>query len=135
MLKLTDQCFTVQNGKVVAHVVSDFSEFIETTSRPTGIGHKYYATTVERVTAQAEVDEFGNVTKEPVVQDVWVMAMWATWGGPERVLQEYESEGEANEAVEQSQIYDILNNNEVVIHIKRASAEAEASDWRAENDQ
>lgn len=108
---LSSACFTVQNGAVVDGTLRDFDSFIERTTRPTGVGPKYYATTISRDGA-----------------DVWVLAKWATWGGPQVVVREFESEADALAAAEETYVSDILGNSEISIWLDRASAEQELAD-------
>lgn len=107
-ITLNTPCFTVQDGQIVAGTLADFDNFIESTTRPTGVGYKHYVTTVTRDG-----------------QDVWAHAKWATWNGPQVIIDTYETEAEAEAAVEQSHVYDILNNSEMSINLDRESAEAE----------
>lgn len=107
-ITLNTPCFTVQDGQIVAGTLADFDHFIERTTRPHGVGCKHYVT---------------EITRDGV--DVWAHAKWATWGGPETIIDTYETEAEAQAAVEQTYVYDILNNPEQCINLDRASAEAE----------
>jgi len=124
---LNTTCYTVQNGKIVECILADYACYIERTTRPTGVGFKYYVTTVardiERFTDQ--VDEDGYVITETVKDDVWVLAKWASWGGPEVVVCEFASEEEARAAAVDTYFHDILHNDEITIHLDRASAELE----------
>ena len=108
MTALNTPCFTVQDGRITKGTLNDFHSFIEETTRPTGVGPKYYATTHG---------------------DVWVLAKWATWGGPEVVVQEFDSEDAAKAAAEETYVYDILKNSEMAIHLDRAGAEQELSNF------
>ena len=109
MTNLATTCFTVQDGKIIEGTLSDFTCFIESTTRPTGVGYKYYSTTVEG--------------------DVWALVKWATWSGPEVIVQEFDSEQEANTAAEETYVQDILNNSEMQIHLDRGAAERELADF------
>lgn len=104
-------CFTVQDGSVVEGVVGDFKRFVETTTRPTGVGTKYYVT---------------------YAGDECVVACWMTWGGPERVVRRFESELEALECLEGMHVQEILDNTELVIHLERKDAEAELAQFLEE---
>lgn len=125
MTNLTTTCFTTQDGKIVEGTLADFTCYIESTTRPTGVGYKYYVTTVTRDVERDtdQVDEDGHVITETVQDDVWVLAKWATWGGPEVIVREFESEEEANVAAEETYVHDIMNNSEMTIHLDRAEAE------------
>lgn len=103
MANLNTTCYTIEDGKIVEGTLSDFDMYIEKTTRPTGVGYKYYATTEN---------------------DVWVLAKWATWGGPQVVVREFETEDEAKAAAEETYVYDILNNQETPIYLDRADAES-----------
>lgn len=124
IITLQTQCFYVKDGQVVEATLADLSQFIETTTRPTGIGYKYYPTTIER-RVEAVLDEDDNEIEPAHTIDVWVLAKWPTWGGPEVVIKECESEVEAESAAEETYVYDILNNTEMAVHLDRESAEAE----------
>lgn len=130
MNTLNTTCYTVQDGQIVEGTLADFTHFIETTTRPTGVGYKYYATTVTRMIERAtdKLDENGYTIYEEVEADVWVLAKWATWGGPQVVVSEHESEEEAEDAAEQTYVYDILNNSEFVIWLDRVEAERELAE-------
>ena len=121
---LKTPCFYVQDGEVREGTLADFSHFIETTTRPTGVGYKYYVTTVSRRTEAVYDDEDKEIEPERM-EDVWALAKWATWGGPEVIVSEFDSEEEANAAAEETYVYDILNNSEMSVHLDRESAEAE----------
>lgn len=109
---LKTPCFYVQDGKVCEGALGDLDRFIETTTRPTGVGYKYYVTTVSR-RVDAVYDDEDNEIEPERMEDVWVLAKWATWGGPEVIVREFDSEEEANAAAEETYVYDILNNVEV----------------------
>ena len=119
---LSTTCFTVQNNQIVEGTLADFDYLIETTTRPTGVGYKYYATTITR-------------TPEETAMDIWVLAKWTTWNGPEVVVRECESEEEANQAAEEKYIHDILNNNEFSIYLDRSGAEAELAMLKEEDEE
>lgn len=121
---LKTPCFYVQDGKVCEGTLGDLDRFIETTTRPTGVGYKYYVTTVSR-RVDAVYDDEDNEIEPEFMKDVWALAKWATWSGPEVVVREFDSEEEANAAAEETYVYDILNNSEMSVHFDRASAEAE----------
>lgn len=104
-------CYTVENGAIVAGTLADFDSFIETTTRPHGVGTKYYA-----------VETRGG----------WALAKWATWGGPQQIVREFDTQAEAEAAAEETWVYDILNNSEIVIHLDRAGAEQELAQLIAE---
>lgn len=133
MNKLNTPCFTVQDGKIVEGTLGDFDCYIETTTRPTGVGYKYYATTVRRDVERdtGKVNDDGDAITETVKVDVWALAQWITWAGPEVIVKEFDSEAEATAAAEETYVYDILNNSEMSIHLTRAEAERELSEMDA----
>lgn len=126
MNTLNTTCYTIEDGKIVEGKLADFDLYIESTTRPTGVGYKYYATTVQRDIERDtdQVDEDGYTITETVQEDVWVLAKWATWGGPQVVVREFETEDEAKAAAEETYVYDILNNQETPIYLDRADAES-----------
>lgn len=134
MTDLATTCFTVEDGKIIEGTLNDFRCYIKSTTRPTGIGYEYYATTVTRSFERDtwQMDEDGEPITEPVQEDVWVLAKWATWGGPEVVVREFESEEQAKTAAEETYVYDILNNSEMSIHLERSDAESELAELQAE---
>ncbi len=134
MTNLTTACYNIEDGKVVEGTLADFSGFIEQTTRPNGVGYKYYTTTVERTVEvdTGQVDEDGDAITERVETDVWVLAKWATWGGPQVVVREFKSEEEANAAAEDTYVYDILRNSEIEIYLDRADAERALADTQTE---
>lgn len=110
----------VEKKAIVAGVLDDFRHFIRTTTRPTGVGPVYYATTRSRSvdTYDAEGNQNGEKT-----EDFWVLAHWVTWAGPEHIVRECDSEQEALAAAESIYVQDILDNNEMGIYLDRATAE------------
>lgn len=130
---LKTPCFYVQDGKVCEGTLADLDHFIETTTRPTGVGYKYYVTTISR-RVDAVYDDEDNKIEPERMEDVWALANWATWGGPEVIVSEFDSEEEANAAAEEIYIYDILNNSEFSVHFDRESAEAELKSIQDDDD-
>jgi hypothetical protein len=120
-------CFYIEDGEVREGVLGDFDNLIETATRPTGVGYKYYVTTIHR-RVDAVYDDEGNEIEPERIEEVWALAKWATWNGPEIVVQEFDSEEEANAAAEQTYVHDILGNSEVCVYLDRESAEAELKD-------
>ena len=123
MNKLSAPCFTVQDGQIIEGKLSDFDCYIETTTRPQGVGYKYYVTTRDRVLQEAVYNDDDVMTSGEVRGDIYCLAKWATWGGPEVIIREFESEQSANDAAEESYVHDILNNSDICIHLDRESAE------------
>ena len=127
-ITLNTTCWTIQDGAIVQGTLDDFSHFIETTTRPTGVGTKYYTTTISRRN-ESDTDYDGNeVAPAEEFSDVWVVAKWMTWGGPEHVISEHDSEAEAIQAVEAFYVSDILHNNELAIYLNRQQAEVDLAD-------
>lgn len=122
MTNLTTACYTVQDGKIVEGTLADFDCYIEKTTRPTGVGPKYYVTSRD-----VAVDH----TEDGAVVDgvEWCLVKRATWGGPEVVVRAFETEAEALAAAEETYVHDILNNSDMAIHLDRASAEAELASF------
>jgi hypothetical protein len=125
---LNTTCYTVEaTGQIVTGTLNDFEHHIETTTRPNGVGYKYYPTTIKRPI----YDETGDLALcadgSPAHDDIWVLAKWATWGGPQVVVSEHDSEEAAQQAAEETYIHDILNNTEELIFLSLAKAEAYAS--------
>lgn len=116
-------CYTIKDGKIVEGTLADFSCFIESTTRPTGVGYKYYATTISRRCESTTDDDGNEVLPAEEFEDIWVLAKWATWGGPERVIREHASESDALADAEQTYVHDILDNPEISIWLDRADAE------------
>jgi len=104
MTPLKTPCFVVIDGAVVDGTLGDYSRFIAETTRPDGVGRRYYVTTTG--------------TR-------WALAKWATWAGPQVVVQEYDTEEEAWCAAEVIYVHDILHNTDILIHLDRAAAELE----------
>lgn len=120
---LNTECYTIDDGKIVKGILNDFRQFIETTTRPTGVGPAYYATTIIRPTTKEVIDDEGNIIEAEGFDDVWALAHWVTWGGPEVIIDTFETEAEAEEAAEDIYISDILNNSEMCIYLSLADAE------------
>ena len=118
---MTARVFFLEDGEVKSGILRDLDRFIETTTRPTGIGPKYYATTVSK-TVEAVTDDDGNELEPEHQEFVWVLAKWATWGGPEIVVHYFDNEADALKAAEERWIDDILNNNEMAVYSSREEA-------------
>lgn len=123
-ITLNTPCFYVQGGMVCEGILEDLAAYIETTTRPDGVGRAYYVTTRQR-RVDAVTDDNGREIEPEHTKPIWVLAKWATWAGPEVVVDEYDTEAEAEGAAEQTYVYDILNNQEVPVHLDRAGAEDE----------
>lgn len=119
-ITLNTTCYTIEDGQIVEGRLSDLDHLIETTTRPSGVGPKYYVTTTEVQDDDGETSE------------VWALATWATWGGPEVIVDTFETEVEASAAAEQTYVHDILNSTEVYVYLDRASAERALADLLAE---
>jgi hypothetical protein len=109
---LTDTCFTVEENKIVEHTLANFAHYIEKSPRPLGIGSTYYVT---------------SVTKDE--EEVWVLAKWAS---REVVVKEFSNEQEAFDELEETYIYDIMNNDEILICDSREEAEDFLADLQSE---
>ena len=105
MLNLDSECFTIQNNSIVQGTLRDFERFIETVNTPYGIQRKYF---IKRVIVQNNV--------------VWALL------GAENILFTFDDEQSAQNRLEDFAAFDILNNNEIFIHLNRKSAENELSD-------
>jgi hypothetical protein len=123
-ITLSTPCYFVENGEVKESTLESFDRYIETTTRPAGVGPKYYATTVSRP-RDAVYDADDNLIEPAGYSDVWALAYWATWGGPERVIQEFATEEEAVAAAEALYVQEILDNGEMAIYLDRQGAENE----------
>lgn len=120
---LNTTCYNVEDGEIVEGKLSDFDNLIECTTRPTGVGYKYYATTV-RARNESDTDDDGNeVMPTEEFRDQWVLAKWATWGGPQVVVREFDTEEEAEAAAEETYVHDILNHSDTYVYLDRAQAE------------
>ena len=106
-ITLQTPCYTVHTGSVVTSTLNDHRHHIETTTRPAGVGPKYYTTT-----------DGGT----------WCLAKWATWGGPEVIDERFDDEAAADAAAEVTYINDILGNPDYPIYLDLTKAEAALKD-------
>jgi len=107
MLNLDSECFTVQNNKIVEGTLRDFERFIETVNTPYGIQRKYF---IKRANFQNN--------------EIWALCYWQL-GVLEKILFTFDDEQSAQSKLEEFAAFDILNNNEIFIHLNRKSAENE----------
>jgi hypothetical protein len=125
-MNLNSTCFTVQNNKIVEGTLRDFERFVETVNTPYGIQRKYF---IKRAIAEQLDDEIGgrhlDFVSSPAVSDdvVYVLLYWQ--GGSENILFTFDNEQDAQNKLEEFAALDILNNNEIVIHLNIKSAENE----------
>jgi len=125
-LNLSSTCFTVKNNKIVEGTLRDFERFIEITPTPNGIQRKYF---IKRAIVEQLDDEIGGrhldfVNSPSVIDDVvWALLYWQNNG--ENILFTFENEQNAQCKLEEFAALDILNNNEIVIHLNHKSAENE----------
>jgi hypothetical protein len=125
---LSSTCFTVQNNKIVEGTLRDFERFIETENTPYGIQRKYF---IQIATAEHLNDEIGgcylDFSSPPAVIDdvVWVLLYWQH--ECENILFTFDNEQDAFAQLEEYAVLDILNNDEIVIHLNRQGAENELS--------
>ena len=126
-LNLNSTCFTVKNNKIVEGTLRDFERFIETVNTPHGIQRKHF---IKRAIVEKLDDEIGgrhlDFASQPAVIKVvvcWVLLYWQ--GGAENILFTFDNEQDAKNKLDEFAVLDILNNNEIVIHLNRQAAENE----------
>ena len=103
MSLLDNTVFIVRDNAVAEVTYHDLMDYVETTTRPTGIGTKRYVTT----------DADGN----------WCVAAWLTWGGPEHIISRHDSEAEAQAAVEAIWVREIEGAADLMLFCSREAAE------------
>lgn len=138
MSKMNNTVFVIRNGQVAEVSYNDLDQYIETTTRPTGVGTKYYLTTTdvydviradgslyETYKNKADADLNCDQENGESIQErpEYCVARWATWGGPEVIVSRHESEAEAQAAVEDIWIMDIYDNGEESIFFTREEAQ------------
>lgn len=129
---LDTQCFTIEDGRIFAGILRDFDNLIARTTRPHGVDYKYYATTL-RVRNESDTDDDGKeVLPTEEYRNQWVLAKWATWGGPQVVVRELDTEEEALDAAEETYVYDILHHAEAQIYLDLAEAEQALASQQAD---
>jgi len=125
-LNLSSTCFTVQNNKIVEGTLKDFERFIEIEPTPRGIERKYF---IKSAVVENFDDEIGgcnlDFVSSPTVNDdvVWSLLYWQD--GSENILDTFDDEQDAQVKLQEFEVLDILNNNEIVIHLNRQAAENE----------
>jgi len=107
MLNLDSECFTIQNNSIVQGTLRDFERFIETVNTPYGIEHKFFIKRIMSVNYEL----------------FWALLYWQ--GAAEKILLMFENEKDAQCELEDFAVIDILNNNEIFIHLSQKSAENE----------
>lgn len=136
-ITLSTQCWTIHTGSLIEGTLADHSKHIETTTRPTGVGYKYYVTTtvadVDRDTEQRDAE--GYAITETVRAEMWALAVWATWGGPERIVSTYDTEAEAHAAAEATYVQDILNNPDYLVFLDKETAQKALAEAMNDADQ
>lgn len=113
---LKSPCWWIEDGAVREGTLADLARFIETTTRPTGIGYKYYV----RALSPRKGDER--------LQGAWALAEWVTWAGPEVIVRVFDTEEAANAAAEATYVDDIRNNREVAVFLTREEADSALAD-------
>ena len=126
-LNLSSTCFIVKNNKIVEGTLKDFERFIEIEPTPHGVQRKYF---IKRAIVEQLDDEIGgshlDFASQPAVIKVvvcWVLLYWQ--GGAENILFTFDNEQDAKNKLDEFAVLDILNNNEIVIHLNRQAAENE----------
>jgi hypothetical protein len=123
---LSTTCYTVQNDKIVESTLKDFERFIEIEPTPHGIQRKYY---IKRAISEQFSDEIGgrhlDFVSSPTVNDDVVYALLYWQDGGENILETFDDEQDAQNQLEEFAVSDILNNDKIVIHLNRRSAENE----------
>jgi len=107
MSKLNEKVWVIRNNIAVEVTLRDLDKHIEISTRPTGVGTKHYVTQVN---------------------DKWCHAVWVTYGGPERIIAQFETEQEAISAVEDAWLHDIWNNTEETVYATKEAAEVVLAD-------
>lgn len=109
-ITLDTPCFTIQNGQVVEARLRDFDRLIEESTRPHGVDKKTYLTPLK--------DADGNIVG-------WAVAEWATWGGPERIIEKFDDHAHAQARLEDLYVSEILDSEQETIYLTREDAEAD----------
>lgn len=104
MSKLNQTVWIIQGGRVVETTYADLIGYIDTTTRPTGVGPSHYVCQ----------DDDGR----------WCVAHWVTSNGPEHIFGRYDSEADAVATIEAIWIDQIQHSDEVVVYSHKALAEA-----------
>jgi len=127
-LNLSSTCFTVQNNKIVEGTLRDFERFIEIEPTPHGIERKFFIKSAILKQFSDDMGHYLDFVNSPSVNDdvVWSLFYWQ--GGAEYIVFTFDDEQSALSELERNFAYDILNNNEIFIHLNRESAENELSD-------
>lgn len=123
-ITLKTPCFYVHAGQVHECLLGALDRFIDTTTRPNGVGPRYYTRPIDRI-VDAVYDDEGNEIQPETTREVWALACWMTRSGPESIIRTFDTEAEAAAAAEKTYVHDIMNNPEFWVHLDRASAEAE----------
>lgn len=137
MITLNTKCFTVQGDKIVEGTLKDFERFIEITPTPHGIERKYFIKSgvVRRFTdgMNGMYLDFNTDSCESDADIAWALLQWEH--GAENILLTFNDEQSAQNELEEYAVLDILNNDEIVIHLNWESAEQELADvlecWNA----
>ena len=131
MITLNTECFTVQDDKIVEGTLKDFERFIEITPTPRGIERKYF---IKSGVVRRFADEMGGMyldfntdSCESDADIAWALLQWQH--GSENILWTFNTERKAQVKLEEFDVLNILNNNEIVIHLNRESAEQELDEF------
>ena len=114
MTKLTDTVFEIIDGKVVEGTLADYMNLVEQTTTPRGVGPVYFVDQTTR--PQEEANDWEST-------DVFGLFKWTNWAGNKRLVKSFNTEAEAQDALEDTFIYDIGNNSEHTLYDSRESAE------------
>lgn len=125
MITLNTKCFTVEGNKIVEGTLKDFERFIEIEPTPRGIERKYFIKSgvVRRFTDGTDGMYLDFDTDSCDSDIAWALLQWQH--GAENILWTFHTEKEALEKLEECHVYDIMGNNEFVIHLNWESAEQE----------
>ncbi len=106
-ITLSDVCYYIKDYHILKGELIDFDHLIDNCPRPHGVGYSYYPTTVKKQ-IEAVFDDDDNEIEPAKTVDVWCLARYKY--GKELVIEEFETEEEAQRAAEKIYIHDILNS-------------------------
>jgi hypothetical protein len=104
MSKIDQVVYLIEDGKIIESSIRDLSGYIDETTTPRGVGPRYHTR--------------GN--------ELWT---WGHQGNNPRIVSAYDTEAEAEEALEDTFAHDFWNCADILAFTTREDAEK----WLAEN--
>ena len=134
MSKLDQVVFLVENGQIIESKIRDLSGYIDETTTPRGVGPRYHTRDYPKFSidgqdfeCREDAEDYASNNELPTNQIVegisYELWTWGHQGNFPRQINAYDTEAEAQEALEETFYTDFCNCTDILSFTTRADAE------------